>query len=129
MAVISISDLIKNAQKDKRTILTLELKEFGGEVKLQVPTASQILEYSDKYKTKEGNQSELEGFVNEVLYMAFVEPRLNSEELLTSMKCTSNPHSVVDKIFADSKFKIFEFLMESMDSGEEAIQKVGIVKN
>lgn len=128
MAVISIGDLIKNAQKDKKTVITLELKEFGGEVKLQVPTATEMLEYSDRYKNRDDN-SEMEKFVNEVVYMSFVEPRLNSTELLQTMKCESNPHEVVDKLFADSKFKIFELLMDSMDTGEEAITKVATVKN
>lgn len=127
MAIVSISDLIKNAQKDKKTIITLELKEFGGEVKLQVPTASELLEYTEKYKGED--KSTMESFVNELVYMSFVEPKLNSEELLVSMKCQSNPHMVVDKIFADSKFKIFEVLMDSMDTGEEMIKKVDSVKN
>lgn len=127
MAVLSIGDLIKNAQKDKRTYLTLELAEFGGEVKLRVPTASEMLEYSEKYETE--NKAEVENFVNELVYTSFVEPKLNSEELLQTMKCVGNPYSVVDKIFADSKFKIFELLIGAMDSGEEVVKKIDIIKN
>ncbi|MGL5124953.1 MAG: hypothetical protein ACRC6U_03095, partial [Fusobacteriaceae bacterium] len=118
-----IQDLIKNRIKKEDRFLVLNIEKLGGDIKLRIPLADELNEINTKFK------GDLSSMANSIIYENCVEPKLNDEVLLQTLKCKEDPKKVVEEVFGNIiKYQIIEKMTDEIEQ-DIFVKKIEIVKN
>ncbi|MGL5050910.1 MAG: hypothetical protein ACRC6E_09850 [Fusobacteriaceae bacterium] len=115
--MISIQDLIKLAQEKKtggrKEIVEMFVKELNGNIKVEIPTPSELAELLEGKKEDEQAMN--------VVYNCVIEPKLNDEILIQTLKCKEVPMQVVTKIM--SRETLFQIAMMITNKSNEKMSE------
>ncbi|MGL5057519.1 MAG: hypothetical protein ACRC6A_09175 [Fusobacteriaceae bacterium] len=126
--MISIQDLIKLAQEKKtggrKEIVEMFVKELNGNIKAEIPTPSELAELLEGKKEDEQAMN--------LVYNCVIEPKLNDEILIQTLKCKEVPMQVVTKIM--SRETLFQIAMMITNKSNEKmseyrVELIDTVKN
>lgn len=122
--MLSIQDLINNQFKEEEKFITVRIERMNGEIKLRVPTALEIDEYKIKHK---GNYEKI---AEDLVYNNCIEPKLNDDKLLETLKCKNVPIEIVEKVFGYGvKIQLSDLLIDEAMKKYKIAKLVDTVKN
>lgn len=121
--MLSIQELIKNRIKTDEKFVVLKIDKMGGDIKVRVPFADELNELNIRFN---GNLSEM---ANSLIYENCIEPKLNDEVLIQTLKCKDDPKRVVEEVFGNViKYQLVEKITDEIEQ-ENFVEKVEVIKN
>ncbi len=96
--MITIEKLLEGAQRSrgpkKAVIHKLKLNEFDDEIEVEIPTPSELDEYTKDEKDIDKNMREL-------IYNFTINPKLSDDRLVKGLNCENTPSDVVAKVLSE----------------------------
>ncbi|MGL5745807.1 MAG: hypothetical protein ACRCXX_11785 [Cetobacterium sp.] len=124
LSIQKLLEIKKSERGAKEDVVeTLLLKEFGDNVKVRIPSPTEIQDYI------KGNADD---DMENIIYNCMIEPKLSSNELITAYACENTPFKVVSHVFArETILHLGNYIIEGSNAMLESftVQKVVDIKN